>query len=159
MRLTKFIISLAILISAGCTPDKTPVPQIDGYIGLPSTQKEIRKVSLMPDMPSTYRMLDWKQKALSYDAYVFDWNRNDEVGPLIWLDRSYKNIPQNTFGLYTTVGDVRQGSKNPGSHEGINTIAAVLGGGLVAGAHSHEESQGGGAGAGDLLQQQAGAVV
>ena len=36
---------------------------------------------------------------------------------------------------------------------------AVLGGGLVPGAHSHEESQGGGAGAGDLLQQQAGAVV
>lgn len=131
MRLTHFIIALTAIVSAGCTPVKQPGPQIDGFIGLPSTQKTLKKVALMPDMPSTYRMLDWKQKALDYDAYVFDWNRNDEVGPLIWLDQSWKNIKQNTFGLYTTVGDVRQGSKNPGSHEGINTIAAVLGGGLV----------------------------
>ena len=85
----------------------------------------------MPDMPSNYEMIDWKRKALDYDAYVFDWNRTEEPGSLIWLDKTQKNFPQNTFGLYTTVKDSRQGPLNPFSHEAINTIAAVLGAGLV----------------------------
>lgn len=83
----------------------------------------------MPSIPDGYKMLDWRQKALDYDAYVFDWNRSDAVGPLIWLDESRRNVDQVTFGLYTTVHDARQGSG--GSHESINTIAAVMGGGLV----------------------------
>ncbi|MBQ9410626.1 MAG: hypothetical protein IJU21_03350 [Bacteroidales bacterium] len=85
----------------------------------------------MPNIPDDYRMLDWRQKALDYDAYVFDWNAQDAVRPLIWLDKTQKNFPQNTFGLKTTVGDARQGAHNQPGHESINTIAAVMGAGLV----------------------------
>ncbi len=95
------------------------------------TQVSISRVDLMPDMPSTYKMLDWRQKALDYDAYVFDWNASDEVRPLIWLDRTSNNSPYDGFGLYTTVGDIRQGPEHPGGHEAINTMAAVMGAGLV----------------------------
>lgn len=121
------------LLCTSCADPEAPQGDqpITGFTGLPTAQVDIKQVKMMPDFPPTYKMLDWKQKALDYDAYVFDWNRNDEVGPLIWLDKTQRNIPQNTFGLYTTVGDIRQGPNNPASHEAINTIAAVLGGGLV----------------------------
>ena len=97
----------------------------------PREQVTISRVDLMPDMPATYKMLDWRQKALDYDAYVFDWNATGEYLPLIWLDQTGKNSPYDGFGLYTTLGDIRQGPQSPGGHEAINTMAAVMGAGLV----------------------------
>lgn len=49
-------------------------------------QVSIHRIDSMPDMPETYKMLDWKQKAQKYDQFIFDWNNKSEVGPLIWLD-------------------------------------------------------------------------
>ena len=107
-------------------------PAITDFVpGKAVEQVAITRVNSMPDIPSTYKMLDWRQKALDYDAYVFDWNASDGVRPLIWLDRSSNNSPYDGFGLYTVVGDIRQGPEHPGSHESINTIAAVMGAGLV----------------------------
>ena len=100
-------------------------------LGVVVPQETINRITAMPNIPEDYKMLDWKQKALDYDAYVFDWNTQDQVRPLIWLDKTQKNFPQNTFGLKTTVGDARQGAHNQPGHEGINTIAAVMGAGLV----------------------------
>lgn len=94
-------------------------------------QVSISRVDLMPDMPATYKMLDWRQKALDYDAYVFDWNASGDYRPLIWLDQTGKNSEYDGFGLYTTLGDIRQGPDKPGGHEAINTMAAVMGAGLV----------------------------
>lgn len=116
-----------------CTPsvDKPEEQFDDPILGIPAPQITIGKVEAMPNLPDTYLMLDWRQKSLDYDAYVFDWNRQDAVGPLIWLDKTHKNGGGDTFGLYTTVGDARQGPSNPSAHEAINTLAAVMGGGLV----------------------------
>lgn len=116
-----------------CTPsvDKPEEQFDDPILGIPVPQITIGKVEAMPNLPDTYLMLDWRQKSLDYDAYVFDWNRQDAVGPLIWLDKTHKNGGGDTFGLYTTVGDARQGPSNPSAHEAINTLAAVMGGGLV----------------------------
>jgi len=101
-------------------------------LGKRIVQENISRVGRMQDMPSTYKMLDWNAKAKAYDRYVFDWNRKDGVGPLIWLDNSRRNIDQPTFGLYTAVGDIRQGPKHDLEfHESVNTMAAVLGAGLV----------------------------
>ena len=97
----------------------------------PREQVSISRVDLMPDMPATYKMLDWRQKALDYDAYVFDWDATGEYRPLIWLDQTGRNSPYDGFGLYTTLGDIRQGPQSPGGHEAINTMAAVMGAGLV----------------------------
>ncbi|MCL4484307.1 MAG: hypothetical protein M1445_17150 [Bacteroidetes bacterium] len=96
-------------------------------------QIKVPRVELMPNMPVPYKILDWKQKALNYDKFVFDFNRKDGVGPLIWLDNQQRNIPQTTFGLYTAINDVRQGpNHNNGEfHESLNSLTAILGAGLV----------------------------
>lgn len=123
------------LAALSCTPEEKKdivYTESDVFFGAPKEQQSIYRINIMPSLPAPYEMLDWRQKTLDYDAYVFDWNRNDEVGPLIWLDESRKNVRQNTFGLYTVVGDIRQGKDvNQTAHEAINTMAAVLSGGLV----------------------------
>jgi hypothetical protein len=96
-------------------------------------QTPISRVEAMPDMPESYQMLDWKEKAKSYDQFIFDWDNKSAVGPLIWLDDSRRNIDQTTFGLYTAIKDIRQGknANNGEFHESLNSLAAILGAGLV----------------------------
>lgn len=96
-------------------------------------QKPISRVDSMPNLPQPYKMLDWKEKALAYDRFIFDWNNKSEVGPLIWLDDNRRNVDQTTFGLYTAIKDIRQGknSNNGEFHESLNSLAAILGAGLV----------------------------
>lgn len=96
-------------------------------------QVKINRIVSMPDMPETYEMINWREKAKSFDAYVFDWNNQGELGPLIWKDNARRNIDQETFGLYTALGDVRQGPLHNGGefHESLNSLAAILGAGLV----------------------------
>lgn len=102
-------------------------------LGAPVEQVAIERVNLMPDMPESYQMIDWKQKARDFDRFVFDWNSSSEVGPLIWLDNARRNVDQETFGLYTAVKDIRQGkdANNGEFHESLNSLAAILGAGLV----------------------------
>ena len=102
-------------------------------LGAPVEQAAIERVNLMPDMPESYQMIDWKQKARDFDRFVFDWNNSSEVGPLIWLDNARRNVDQETFGLYTAVKDIRQGkdANNGEFHESLNSLAAILGAGLV----------------------------
>ena len=131
----RLIIPFALILTAcACNPqieEKEPEVRSEEFFGNPKAQQSIGRIVSMPARPQPYNMLDWRQKAADYDAYVFDWNRSDEVGPLIWLDESKKNVQQNTFGLYTAVGDIRQGkSVNQSGHEAINTMAAVLSGTL-----------------------------
>lgn len=116
-----------------CTAVFDPLAAKTSSLGRPVAQTAINRVSLMPDMPESYRMIDWKQKARSFDAYVFDWNNKDKMGPLIWQDNARRNVDQPTFGLYTAIGDARQGPANNGGefHESLNALAALLGAGLV----------------------------
>lgn len=102
-------------------------------LGKEVEQKPIARVDSMPNMPASYEMLDWEAKAKAFDSYVFDWNNKSSIGPLIWLDEHKRNIDQNTFGLYTAVKDIRQGkvANNGEFHESLNSLAAILGAGLV----------------------------
>lgn len=104
-----------------------------GEYGQRVEQVSISRVDSMPNIPHTYNMLNWNEKAKAFDAYAFDWNRTDEIGPIIWLDESKRNVNQSTFGLYTAIKDARQGKHVNGGefHESLNTLAAILGGGLV----------------------------
>lgn len=101
--------------------------------GTPVKQTHLSRVDLMPDMPSSYEMLDWKTKARKFDAYVYDWHNKGKMGPFIWLDNARRNVDQPTFGLYTAVGDIRQGPQHNGGefHESLNSLATLLGAGLV----------------------------
>lgn len=108
-------------------PNPPEEPLAEAILGFPVSQKNIDRITNMPAFPQPYKMLDWKQKAIDYDNYVFDWDASDDVRPLVWLDESKRNGDQPAFGLKTTVGDKRSGP----DHEAINTMAAVLGAGLV----------------------------
>lgn len=125
MKLRNVWMMSALLACAGCTEKAD--------LGAPVEQVPIERVNLMPDMPHPYQMIDWKQKALDFDKFVFDWNNSSEVGPMIWLDDARRNINQTTFGLYTAVKDIRQGknANNGEFHESLNSLAALLGAGLI----------------------------
>lgn len=86
----------------------------------------------MPDHPSPYKLLNWYDLAHQYDAFVFDASQKGKFLPLIWKDDSKRNFNQETFGLYTVIGDVRQGEKRGKEfHEALNTMGALIGAGLV----------------------------
>ncbi len=96
-------------------------------------QAGLAKVNEMPDHPTPYKMLDWNEKAKKFDEMVFDHNADSPGEPLIWLDSAEKNFSQTTFGLFTVIGDVRQGPdvNNGEFHEAINSLGALLSAGLV----------------------------
>ena len=101
--------------------------------GDPVKQVSISRIDQMPNLPEPYKILDWRKKALDFDAYVFNFDTRICGNPVIWLDSAQRNIPQTTFGLYMAVNDSRQGPKNNNGefHESLNSLAALLGGGLV----------------------------
>ena len=103
------------------------------YYGEPVAQININRVELMPNIPQPYRILNWEEKARQFDDYVFDFDSKLPAGPLIWLDNNQRNLPQQTFGLFTAVHDVRQGPdvNNGEFHESLNSLAAILGAGLI----------------------------
>jgi len=120
------LICLVLLLSMACSEKNISY-------GSKVEQVSIARVDSMPDMPGSYKMLDWEAKAKAFDSFVFDWNNKSEVGSMIWLDDNRRNIDQPTFGLYTAVKDVRQGknANNGEFHESLNSLAALLGAGLV----------------------------
>ncbi len=87
----------------------------------------IDRVADMPELPSPYQLRDWKAVAKAYDAIVFDLQKQGDYLPLIFIDDSGLNYPQNpSFGLKTYVG-----SFNQTSGEGINVLSALVGASLV----------------------------
>jgi hypothetical protein len=86
----------------------------------------------MPNLPEPYKMLDWHEKAIAFDKVVYDFTLKGNYQPFIWLDDSKHNIPQQTYGLFTVIGDVRQGpGKNPEYHEALCSLGSLMGAGLV----------------------------
>ncbi len=122
----QLLVGSALLLVTACAEKQTD-------LGGKVEQTSINRVDMMPNMPETIHILDWEAKARSFDSFVFDWNNKSEVGPMIWLDDNRRNIDQTTFGLYTAVKDIRQGKdvNNGEFHESLNSLAALLGAGLV----------------------------
>lgn len=95
-------------------------------------QQAISRVDSMPDLPSPLRIIDYKKLALNFDKTIYDFNAKGKFWPMVWIDSSKKNFPQNVVGLYTAVADVRQGINNKGMfHEALATMGATLGASLV----------------------------
>jgi hypothetical protein len=90
-------------------------------------QININRIEQMPNIPTPYEMRDWKQIALGYDNFVFDFDLTGQYLPLIWLNTNTINYPgHNSFGLHTVVGTTA-----PSSSEGINLLPATVGASLV----------------------------
>lgn len=115
------LITLAsVLILGACSESPQRINQVS-----------INRVKGMPNLPEPYKQLKWREKAINFDQYVFDFNQRGEFMPLIWLDSSNRNIDQTTYGLYTVIGDVRQANgANPEFHESLTSLGALLSAGL-----------------------------
>lgn len=110
-----------VLAFTGCQPASEPVQQA-----------VVNRIQTMPDSPSPYKLLDWRAKSVDYDQYVFDRTLTGQYKPFVWFDSAQRNLDQTTFGLFTVIGDVRQGALgNREFHEAINGMAAILSAGLV----------------------------
>lgn len=123
MKRTRFIFFLTVLfILTACNYQNKKIE----LLGL-------AKVNEMPDHPTPYKMLDWNEKALNFDEIIFNHQADSPGEPLIWLDSARRNFPQVTFGMFTVIGDVRQGPEvnNGEFHEAINSLGALLSAGLV----------------------------
>jgi hypothetical protein len=96
-------------------------------------QNNISRIEGMPNHPEPYKMLNWQEKAINFDHLVFDWDATGDYRPFIWLDNSQRNNRPPTFGLYTVIGDVRQGpnANNGEFHEALTSLGALMSAGLV----------------------------
>lgn len=96
-------------------------------------QVELSRVNKMSDIPAPLKIIDYKKLALDFDKTVFDFKVDGEYWPLIWIDRSGNNFDEPTLGVYTTIGDIRQGpNANKGAfHESLASMGAVYGASLV----------------------------
>lgn len=96
-------------------------------------QQEIPRVELMPFLPKPFQIIDYKMLATRFDSTVYDFHATGKFWPMVWIDSSKKNFNQNVAGLYTAVGDVRQGPNNNKGmfHEALATMGAVMGGTLA----------------------------
>ena len=95
-------------------------------------QKSIPRVDLMADVPKPFGIIDYNKLAKDFDATVYDFDAKGKFWPLVWIDKSQKNYPQDVVGVYTAMGDVRQGEANKGMfHESLATMGATLGASLV----------------------------
>lgn len=101
--------------------------------GVPATQTSLPRIEQMPDIPQPLKIIDWKKKTFQYDSLAFDFDNKASYGPLIWLDSSRRNIDQVTYGIYTVMGDVRQGPQhNHGEfHEALTSLNSLLSAGLM----------------------------
>jgi hypothetical protein len=96
-------------------------------------QINISRVDAMADLPQPLQIIDWKEMALKFDRTVYDFNAKGKYWPMVWMDSTGKNFKEPTLGMYTAVGDVRQGLQhNKGMfHEALANMGAVLGATLV----------------------------
>ena len=96
-------------------------------------QQNLARVNEMADIPQPLKIIDYKELALQFDSIVFNFNAKGEYWPLVWIDSSQKNFPENIVSLYTAIGDVRQGPANNKGifHEALANMGATLGATLV----------------------------
>jgi len=99
----------------------------------PVAQSALPRIDQMPALPQPLKIIDWHKKAVQFDSLAYNFNSQASYGSLIWLDSSRRNLDQVTYGLYTVIGDVRQGPlKNNGEfHEALNTLNSLVSAGLL----------------------------
>jgi hypothetical protein len=127
------IVVFASLLFASCKPSDT----------VPVKQQSIHRIDEMAELPQPLQIINFKELALRFDSTVYDFNATGEYWPLVWIDSSQKNFAQNVVGIYTAIGDVRQGpDHNKGMfHEALATMGATLGATLVGIDKSNSQSR------------------
>ncbi len=101
--------------------------------GIPVPQQSLARVDSMADLPQPLHIIDWLALSQRYDSTVYDFKATGKHWPLVWWDSTGKNFDQPVVGLYTAMGDARQGPQNNNGmfHESLATMGGVLGATLV----------------------------
>lgn len=122
----KTLIFIALIVLAGFSSCNQETSD-------PVAQTSIPRIDQMPELPQPLKIIDWRQKALQFDSLAFDFDNTAAMGPYIWLDSAKRNIDQVTFGLFTVIGDVRQGpgKYNGEFHEALTTLNSLVSAGLL----------------------------
>lgn len=97
--------------------------------------QEIRlpTVDRMAPVPEPLLIIDFKKLAHDFDQKAYDFSAKEKYWPLVWIDEGRANFDEKTLGMFTTIGDVRQGPLRVGGsfHESLATMGGVLGATLV----------------------------
>jgi hypothetical protein len=103
------------------------------FVNAQVQQRSLSRVDQMADIPAPLQIIDYKALAWKFDKTVYDFNAKGAFWPLVWMDSSNKNFAQPVMGMYTAIGDVRQGPQhNKGMfHEALANMGAVLGASLT----------------------------
>lgn len=122
------IIVVVSLLLYSCSPKLSINKSVQNV-----NQIDIARIEAMPNLPKPFKILDFKKIAIQFDSLVYDEKQTGEYWPLIWEDDSRKNFDQKTIGIYTAMGDLRQGKENYNGifHESLATMGSVLGASLV----------------------------
>lgn len=96
-------------------------------------QLKLNRVDEMANLPQPLQIIDWKEMAQNFDKTIYDFNAKGDYWPMIWIDSTKKNFDQNVLGMYTAVGDVRQGRQhNRGMfHEALANMGSVMAASLI----------------------------
>jgi len=91
-------------------------------------QRHLKRVDEMASIPLPFRIIDFRRMARAFDSTVFDFHAQGKYWPLVWMDSSYKNFHQPVVGVFTAIGDVRQGPAHEKMfHEALANMGSVLG--------------------------------
>ena len=95
-------------------------------------QLNIPRVDKMADLPDPLKIIDWHKMSLDFDRTIYDFQAQGAYWPMVWIDSTGKNFNQPVVGMYTAIGDVRQGKNNKGMfHEALASMGSILGATLV----------------------------
>ncbi|GGI21967.1 hypothetical protein [Pedobacter mendelii] len=121
MRFTSKIIFTTIFIF-GC-----------GFVKAQVKQLKLARVDEMANLPQPLKIIDWKLMAQNFDKTIYNFKAKGDYWPMVWMDSTNKNFAQPVMGIYTAVGDVRQGAQhNKGMfHEALANMGSVLGATLI----------------------------
>ncbi|MCZ4225236.1 hypothetical protein [Pedobacter rhodius] len=104
-----------------------------GVVKAQVKQLTLNRVEEMANLPQPLQIIDWKLMAQNFDKTIYDFQATGDYWPMIWMDSTNKNFDQPVMGIYTAVGDVRQGKQhNKGMfHEALANMGSVLGASLI----------------------------
>lgn len=121
MKYVFVIAGMILIVACKSTPQKAII------------QKSLATVDSMSALPQPLQIIDYAKLAKRFDSTVYDFNASGDYWPLVWIDSSRKNFDQPVVGMYTAIGDVRQGAANHNGmfHESLATMGGVLGATLV----------------------------
>ena len=125
------------MIRAVLVPGILCILSIVGLPGSPAAEPPVRqgdeiqvpRIEEMPLSPGDCVFPDWNELARGYADLAFDLEARGPYLPLIWIDSTQINFPEDAFGMYVTLGDPRGGPAVAGGtyHIASGSMGAVLG--------------------------------